>query len=68
MKIIIKIETGDIITRPYGNNISIDTTENCFTIIFDPVAAVEFARDVKTLIPGGFDGSDDFTVLGEDIS
>lgn len=62
MLTIIKLTKDDIVTRRFGLNISIDTTREDVEIIFDPEAAVEFARDVMALIPGGFDGSDDFTV------
>ncbi len=63
MDTIIKLAVGDIITRRWGKNICIATDRNDFSIIFDPEAAVEFARDVMVLIPGGFDGSDDLTVV-----
>lgn len=62
MYVIVKLEKDDIVTRPCGKNISIGTTREDVEIIFDPEAAVEFARDVMVLIPGGFDGSDDLTI------
>lgn len=65
METIIKLTKADIVTRAFGLNISIDTTRDDFVIILDADAAVEFAKDIRTLIPGGFDGTGDLTPRGD---
>jgi len=65
METTIKLTKADVVTRARGLNISIDTTPEDVTIIFDA------ANDIITLLPGVLDGSGDLmpiTALTEETS
>ena len=51
MKIIIKLELEDIITRPYGNNIAITPPDGKIeAVIFSPEAAKELQQDLVAVL------------------